>query len=134
MTPLLTIIISAAAAFIIGFLIHGPIAGKLWMRLANIQPTGNEKFSDMIPQMAWNFVANLVTAGVLYAIIDFTAPLAGGLIWYRGALVAIWMWFGFIVPSSAMEVIWLKRRPAHWIFECVSSLLCFIAMGIISTL
>lgn len=126
---IITIVGAALVYFIIGFLAHGPIAGKLWMRLADVYPTGNEKFSDMIPQMLWNMVANLATAFVLWGIITFTAPLAGGLVWYKGALVATWMWAGFIVPSSAIEVIWMKRRPALWVFECVVSLVGFLAMG-----
>jgi hypothetical protein len=55
---LLSVFIAALSAFIIGFLLHGPILGKLWMRLANIHPTGNEKLKDMIPQMIWNFIVN----------------------------------------------------------------------------
>ena len=51
--------------FIIGFLFHGPLFGKLWMKLANIHPTGNEKLSDMIPQMVKNFLANIVCAYVI---------------------------------------------------------------------
>lgn len=122
---------SALAAFIIGFLMHGPIAGKLWMRLAGIVPTGNEKFSGMVPQLIWNFVANFVTAFVLYNLIIFTAPLAGGLVWYRGAIVGFFMWLGFIVPSTSIEVIWMGRKVPHWLFECMVSLVCFLAMGAI---
>jgi ABC-type phosphate/phosphonate transport system permease subunit len=33
------VLISAVVAFILGFLAHGPVAGKLWMKLANIVPT-----------------------------------------------------------------------------------------------
>lgn len=56
---------SAVVAFVLGFLFHGPISGKLWMKLANIHMTGKEKLSDMIPQMVLNFVVNLVTATVM---------------------------------------------------------------------
>ncbi len=59
------VLIAAVIAFIIGFLMHGPVAGKLWMRLANVTPTGNEKMSDMYGQMFWNLVVNIVTAYAL---------------------------------------------------------------------
>ena len=58
----LAVFVAAIVAFILGFLFHGPIFGKLWMRLANIVPTGKEKMSDMYGQMFWNFVVNLITA------------------------------------------------------------------------
>jgi hypothetical protein len=48
---ILTIVLAALATFVIGFLFHGPFFGKIWMRLANIHPTGNEKFADMVPQI-----------------------------------------------------------------------------------
>lgn len=131
---LISIVLGALATFIIGFLFHGPIAGKLWMKLANIQPTGNEKFSDMKWQMIWNFIANMATAFVLFNLIQFTAPMSGGLTIGKSVLIALWMWAGFIVPSSSIEVIWMKRRPAHWLFECGVSFICFVAMGIIFAL
>lgn len=128
-----TVILAAVAAFIIGFLFHGPFFGKLWMKLANVHPTGNEKLSNMIPQMLWNFLANIVSAyaiAVLYLFAKGSAYITG--LGACGAVViAIWAWLGFIVASSSMEVIWMKRSSKLWLFECVSSLVAVIAMGAI---
>jgi hypothetical protein len=130
---ILTIVLAALAVFIIGFLAHGPVTGALWMRLADIHPTGNEKFADMVPQMLWNLFVNVVTAFVLSGIIyiAFTSPLMGEKVWYKGSIIAAWMWLGFIVPSSAIEVIWMKRKLSLWAFECVASLVGFLVMGAI---
>ncbi|MBP7992823.1 MAG: DUF1761 domain-containing protein, partial [Candidatus Magasanikbacteria bacterium] len=59
------VVVAALANFFIGFMFHGPLFGKLWMRLANIKPTGKEKFADMVPQMIKNLLANLMFAYVL---------------------------------------------------------------------
>jgi hypothetical protein len=48
------VLAAAFACFVIDFLMRGPIAGKLWMKLANIHPTGKEKLSDMYP-LIWKF-------------------------------------------------------------------------------
>lgn len=127
------VFVSALAAFILGFLFHGPVAGKLWMKLANIHPTGNEKFKDMIPQMAWNFAVNLITAFVMAGTfwLVFTSPLMGSPTWYRGAIVGAWLWFGFLVPSSSIEVIWMGRSFKLWLFEAVCSLIVMATMGTI---
>jgi hypothetical protein len=127
------ILLAAVATFVIGFLFHGPLFGKLWMRLANIHPTGNEKFSDMVPQMFWNFVVNIITASILAMLfwLIFSSPLMGMKTWYKGAILAVWVWLGFIVTSSSIDVIWMKRSWKLWIFECISSLVAFVAMGII---
>jgi hypothetical protein len=133
---ILAIVLAALATFIIGFLFHGPFFGKLWMRLADIHPTGNEKFSDMVPQMFWNLVVNLITAAVLSMLfwLIFSSPLMGDKTWYKGAILAAWVWLGFIVTSSSIEVIWMKRSWKLWLFECVASLVAFVAMGVILVL
>lgn len=127
-----SIFISAIVAFIIGFMFHGPLFGKLWMKLANIHPTGKEKFSDMIPQMLLNFLANIVCAYVLAIFIyvtanyyDMTHKVVGGM------AVAFWIWLGFLVTSSSMDVIWMGKSRKLWLFEGAASLASFLAMGAI---
>lgn len=123
--------VAAVSAFVLGFLIHGPLFGKLWMRLANIHPTGNEKFKDMLPQLFWNFVANFVTAFVLAGLLWMSSLSMGVMTWQRGALAATWLWLGFMVTSSSMEVIWMGRTLKHWLFEAAASLVIMAVMGAI---
>lgn len=130
---ILAIVLAALATFVIGLLFHSPPLGKVWMRLANIHPTGNEKMSNMLPQMAWNFLVNLVTAGVMSLLfwIIFSSPLMGEATWYKGGIWSAWLWLGFIVTSSSIEVIWMQRSWKLWAYECFASLVAFVAMGII---
>jgi hypothetical protein len=126
-----SILIAAALSFINGFLWHGPFLGKVWMRLANIHSTGNEKFSDMYGQMFWNYVVNVITAAVMAGVfwIVFASPLMGAITWWRGVIVAAWLWFGFIFTSSSIDVIWMGKSWKLWLFECGASLVSFILMG-----
>lgn len=129
---LLAVLAAAVAAFIIGFLFHGPVFGKVWMKLANIHPTGNEKFSDMIPQMVKNLLANIVCAYVLAMFIYVTVGYynnSGNVIGGMG--IAFWAWLGFLVTSSSMDVIWMGKSKNLWLFEVVASLVSFLAMGAI---
>jgi hypothetical protein len=130
---LLSVLVAAVAAFIIGFLFHGPISGKLWMKLANIHPTGNEKLSDMIPQMLWNLLVNIVTALVMAVIfyLVFTSSVMGEATWFRGAIMGIWIWLGFLVTSSSIDVIWMGKSAKLWLFEAGCSLVTMAAMGAI---
>ncbi|TGL62085.1 DUF1761 domain-containing protein [Leptospira sarikeiensis] len=130
---LIAVLVSAITAFILGFLFHGPIFGKVWMKLANIHPTGNEKFSDMVPQMLWNLFANVVTAYVLAVIYLFASSstyLGGSGIW-KGVICGLWVWLGFIITSTSMEVIWMGRGVKLWLFECGCSLVVMAVMGAI---
>jgi len=130
---LLAVSIATIAAFVLGFLFHGPVGGKLWMKLANIHPTGNEKFKDMIPQMLWNLLAQFVTAFVLAVIYLFASSsfYIGGKGIFGGVILAIWLWLGFLVTSSSIEVIWMGRNYKLWLYEAVCSLIAMITMGAI---
>jgi uncharacterized membrane protein len=129
---LLTVLLAAVVAFIIGFLLHGPIGGKLWTKLADIHPTGNEKFSKMIPQMISNLVTFFITAWALAAVYayastsSFAAPGIG-----TGVKMAVLVWLGFLVTSSATDVIWMEKKRGLWMYEAFASLIVMIAMGVI---
>ncbi len=129
----LAVVLAAVAAFVLGFLFHGPVSGKLWMKLANIHPTGNEKMSDMYGKMFWNFVVNLVTAFVIALIFSlvFTSTLMGPATWWRGVIMGAWLWLGFLVTSSSIEVIWMGRSWKLWLFEAGCSLVTMAVMGAI---
>ena len=130
---ILAVIASAIAAFIIGFLFHGPLFGKLWMKLADIHPTGNEKLSDMIPQMLWNLLSNFVTAlilSVVYLLASTSPFLSDAGVW-GGIICAMLVWLGFLVTSSSIDVIWMGRSVKLWLFECVSSFVVMVVMGLI---
>jgi hypothetical protein len=129
---LVSVFVSAVVAFILGFLFHGPVSGKLWMKLANIHPTGNEKFSDMYGKMFWNFIVNFITAfGLANIILVSTAysHTEGSAI--SGMAVGFWVWVSFLVTSSSIEVIWMGRSWKLWIFEAVCSLIVMVIMGAI---
>lgn len=130
---LYAIFLSAISMFIIGFLFHGPLFGKLWMKLAHIHPTGNEKLADMIPQMVANFVMNLIMAYVLSGILwmAFSSQAMGEISWSKGLIVAVWLWVGFVVTSSSNEVIWMKKNYKLWIFDSISTLVGMGVMGVI---
>lgn len=124
---------AAVANFVIGFLFHGPIFGKTWMKLANVHPTGREKFTDMAPQLIKNFSVNLIFAYVLSVVYLFasTSFAMGGSGVLNGMMVAFWVWFGFVFTTTSIEVIWMGRPYKLWCFELCASLVSCLAMGVI---
>jgi hypothetical protein len=130
---LLAVVTAAVAAFVLGFMFHGPLLGKLWMKLADIHPTGNEKFSDMVPQMLWNLVVNLVTAyvlAVIYVLVS-TSSYVSGLGVSTGILCGFLVWLGFLVTSTSIGVIWMGQSFKLWLFETACSLVVMVMMGAI---
>lgn len=129
----IAILIAAITAFVLGFMFHGPLLGKLWMKLADIHPTGNEKLRDMLPQLGWNFLTNLITAAMLAVLFAFTetSPFLSGDGIIRGAHLGVMVWGGFIATSSAVEVIWMGRKFNLWLFEACCSMVIMAVMGAI---
>ncbi len=129
---ILGVLVAAVVCFVIGFLFHGPLFGKLWMRLANIHPTGNEKFSDMYGKMFWNFISNIIAAYVLGVLINaISHSTLSALTGYAAGLVASLLLWLVIAAGSSMEVIWMGRKKSLWMFELVASLVCYVAMGVV---
>lgn len=127
------ILVAALANFVIGFMFHGPLFGKVWMKLANIHPTGNEKFKDMVPQMVKNYLVNVLFAYVLAVVYLFatTSPIMGGSGAVNGIVCAFWVWLGFVFTTTSIEVIWMGRSAKLWYFELAASLTSCLAMGAI---
>ncbi len=130
---LFAVSIAAIVAFILGFLFHGPLLGKLWMKLANIKMTGNEKLSDMVPQMVGNLISNFVTAYALAVVylLASTSLVLGGAGIATAVTSALCVWLGFLVTSSSIEVLWMGRSVKLWLFECACSLVVMVTMGVI---
>lgn len=132
---ILAVLVAAAAMFVIGFAWHGPLFGKTWMRLAGVaMPNPRPSFASMVPQMMWNYIANVVVASVFAAMLGFIASLTPDpafIDWSRGAIVAGWIWFGFLMPITSYNVIWMNQSKKLWFFELSSQLVSMLAMGAI---
>jgi len=96
-----------------------------------VHMTGNEKFADMIPKLLWNLLVNFVTAYVLAVIYLFasSSPYLGATGMWGGVIVGLWVWLGFLVTATSIEVIWMGRTLKLWLFECGCSLVVMVVMG-----
>ncbi|MGI9118086.1 MAG: DUF1761 domain-containing protein [Minisyncoccia bacterium] len=131
-----SVLLAAAVGFVVGFLLHGPVSGKLWMRLANIVPTGNEKLSDMYGQMFANFLVNIVSALMLSAVYLFLSTSVYALATpMLNSLVAVFVtWAGFIFVWTSIDVIWMGKSFKLWLFDVLASLVVMVSMGIVIAL
>lgn len=128
----LAVLLVGISNTVIGLLLHGPVLGQLWMRLANVQPTGKEKFSDIAPQLAKNFVVHLVFAFVFAILYTKIHPLQlPGHGVADGIKLAVLVWAGFLCTTTYVEVIWMGRSFQLWLYEAFCSLLASVAMGAI---
>jgi hypothetical protein len=128
----LAVLIAAIVAFIVGFLWHGPLFGRQWLKLTGVtdkqmQEMKAKGMGPMAPQMIGALVQQLVTAFVLAVFISKTgaAGVSGAL------LIAFWAWLGFIATALLNGVLWEKRTPALYCFTVVYQLVNLGAMALV---
>lgn len=127
------VFLASLGGFLIGFLLHGPVAGKLWLELAHITPTSEEKMIDMLPRMGMNFFIQFLFAlafSILYSLVRGTPGMEGVL---GVTVLALIVWAGFVLTTTYVEVIWMGRSFQLWLFEAVASLItCLVIATIIA--
>jgi len=128
----LEIVVAAVAAFVIGFLWHGPLFGKVWMNLSGITQAQMEEakakgMGAMAPQMACAFIQQLVVAAVLAHLITalgIADPVAA-------ATLAFLLWLGFIATTLLNQVLWENKSLNLYLFGIVYHLVSLIVMAVI---
>jgi len=120
----LGVIISAVAGMIIGALWYGPLFGKVWVRLSNINPDTMDK-SKMGLRYLGAFIGTLVMAYVLANVIEGFAVEELGDALEAGCT----MWFGFIAPVTLGSVLWGGKSFKLWMLDNAHYLVVLLVMA-----
>ena len=126
---------AAAAAFIVGFLWHGPLFGKLWMTLMNIPQAEADAAkakgpSGMAPQLVCSFLQQLVVAFVFAHLMNGFGITEMA----KAIMLAVILWFGFIATTLLNTVLWEKRPPSLYILNIGYHLTALVTIAIVLTL
>lgn len=126
------ILVAALAAFFVGFLWHGPVFGKVWIKLMKITPAemkkGQKEMGKKMPlYMAIAYVQQLVVA----IVVTFFCLLLGANT-VLGILVLVFLfWLGFIATTLLNGVLWEKRSIPLYLFNIVYQLVNLMVIGLI---
>jgi hypothetical protein len=128
----LAILVAAVAAFVLGFVWHGPLFGKQWMKMMNIPQSEIDAMKArgmgcMVPQMIASFFQQCVTALViahLTAALSITDAL-------EAVMFAVLIWLGFIATIHLNTVLWEKRKLDLYFFNITYHLVSLIVMTLI---
>ena len=126
------IVVAAIVSFAFGFLVHGPVLGKVWMGLMEITPADMEKGKkDMEKKMPLYmgaaFVQQLVIAYVtaLFVYMAYATTVADALI------LAFWIWLGYVATFHLNTVLWEKRALPLYGFNVAYQ---FATIAIVATI
>ncbi len=126
---LLPVLVAAIAGFVIGFLWHGPLFGKVWMKMMGItqKQMKEAQMKNMLPQMAAAFVQQLV--------LSYVIALFAGALGVASAMdavqLAFWLWLGFIVTTHLNGVLWENRKLELYLFNLSYYAALFLAITLI---
>lgn len=131
----LAVVVAAIAAFVIGFLWHGPLFGKQWLAMMNVPQSEVDAMrakgmGPMIPTMIAALVQQLIIALV-------TAHLANAL-GIVGAvpaiLFAVVLWLGYLAMPMLNGVLWERRKMDLYLFNIGYHLVSLVAVSLIVVL
>jgi hypothetical protein len=104
--PIVEIIGAAIAAFVLGFLWHGPLFGRAWMKMMNITPKSLKKMKcTPAKAMTLGFFSLLVAAYVL----NMFLLLLGADTAKEAVIAAFILWLGFSAPIVFGGYLWENR-------------------------
>lgn len=128
------IVVAAVAAFVFGFLVHGPVFGKVWIDLMKISPAemeqGKKEMQSKMPMyMLGAFVQQLIIAYVLSKFVYMAYATTLG----DAVMLAFWIWLGFIATVLFNGVLWEKRSVPLYSFNVAYHLGSLVIMTVILT-
>ena len=128
--PWMIIIIMTVACFALGAVWHGPLFGKLWMRIHHGKNSFNakemeESMKGMWKLMVAEFVATLFIVMTLAFLIEILPS-------YSGIHLAFLVWIGFVLPTMTSTVIWGADTKGYMATKITVSSICRL-IGLLAT-
>ncbi len=128
----IAIVVAAVVAFMIGFLWHGPLFGKYWMKMmgipqAEVDAAQSKGMGPMLPTMLIAFVQQIVVAVVISVLVQSLNITTIS----QALLLATLLWVGFIASTLLNSVLWEKRKMDLYLFGIGYHFVLVVAVSLI---
>lgn len=123
------VIIAAVVYFFLGGVWYSPkLFGSYHMKQHGLSQGSQEDQTTCCKFSLYaEFVIDLVMAYVLAIFINF----AGGKGWADGALIALWVWIGFVATTHLSVLIWTRKTFTSFLISSGFVLIGLVVMGAI---
>ena len=123
----LAVLAAVVASFLVGFLWHGPLFGKQWMKFNKISmpKKGEATFSMMLP----GIIASLLMAFVQAAVIGRAFEILALPDFFSAFIVVVILWLPFTSLTIANEYAWAGKSFAHTSFDALYNLASMLAIA-----
>lgn len=133
--PFVPVLVAALVSFFIGFMWHGPVLGKQWMKLMNMSKADLEKGKkEMQKKMPYYMLVALVQQLVTAYTLSLLAYVTNASDAMGAVILAFIVWLGFIATVLLNGVLWEKRSIPLYLFNIAYHFVIVVAMALIVTL
>jgi len=122
----------AVFSMILGFIWYGPLFGKKWMQIVDVDPSDEEARKKMQktagPLYGAQFILTLFQVFVLAHLVADTQTVGG-------VERSLWIWAAFIIPTLAGAVMWTnepgRMKWARFLIQGGYQLVLFTSFGLL---
>ena len=125
----LAVLIAAIASMIIGFLWYGPLFGKMWMKLMDIdkKKVDEAKKKGMGRIYTLAFLTALIMSYVLAHFVDYVEAKTIT----DGIILGFWVWIGFLATTQIGSVFWEGKPVKLYLINTLHYLVALAVMAAI---
>ncbi len=126
-THILGMLLAIAATYVIGFLWHGPLFGKQWIKLNKMPMPKKEemKFSMMLPGLSANFLMVFVQSAVLGRALQILSLHNVG----DALIIATILWLPFSALLLLNIYAWGGKPMKLWLLDSAHALFSLLAVA-----
>lgn len=119
-THALGVLLAVVASFLVGFLWHGPLFGKQWMKYNKIKEPkkGEVSFSQMLPGIIASLVMAFVQAAVIGRALELVSLANAG----QALIIATILWLPFTALVIVNEYAWSGKSIGHMCYDAFYNL------------
>ncbi len=106
-----TLLVAAIVQMAGGMLWYGPIFGRAWMRVMNIDPDDKAKMEEMQKTAGPGYAASLIFAVVFGYVVDVllaSLPISSV---YSALATVFGLWIAFTLANTSKAVFWGEMNP-----------------------
>lgn len=125
----LAVLVAAVASMVLGFLWYGPLFGKAWMKLRNLDEKKLKaaKQKGMGKTYLLAFLTTLIMSYVLAHFVDYVEARTI----MDGIVLAFWLWLGFFATMQFSSVLW-EGKPVK--LYLISTLHYLVALAVMASI
>ncbi|HVY73001.1 MAG TPA: DUF1761 domain-containing protein [Candidatus Paceibacterota bacterium] len=125
---LLAVLACAVVSMIIGSIWYGPLFGSIYTKAMGWSHKSDAEKKQMQKAMMWSYVGQFIASLVMFYVLARFMNATGLVTTLGGVVVALWAWFGFIVPLKLGDALWGGKMTLFWL-GISNSLLTLVAGG-----